>query len=355
MEKYHISKDGKVRRCHAKQGNCPLGGEEQHFKTREEAEEVVSKKMENKYGLLSGVEEVAPLFSIELGLQYCESGSKKSALSYVEENEDFKNYSKEEKESLAKKMSQVYWANNPTANISKIPKDVEQVIIEGEGAVEAAKIYTKYKRNPYLADEAKEVRNKINEGSWVSNKDREKLSEYLRYIVHKNNLDLPDFRNEKVVVIGIDGDKMTNYKDYSKTMNYNSFVESWDGKTPQEVYEKHGIIISKFSEDFYNRVFTGLKDGAEQIKENKHKPVDSWTKYPRNIAVQGEDGAIYTYVMELGQGKTTSFSGRQFKVQFRGNPEWLKIKDLWFNEAYTGKRAENLVKQGCVLTKIEQV
>lgn len=38
MSKFHINKHGVPAPCRAKEGNCPLGGEESHFKSQEDAQ-----------------------------------------------------------------------------------------------------------------------------------------------------------------------------------------------------------------------------------------------------------------------------------------------------------------------------
>lgn len=43
---YHIKKDGTPGICRAKPGNCPLGGDENHFPTKEEAQDYADKKNE---------------------------------------------------------------------------------------------------------------------------------------------------------------------------------------------------------------------------------------------------------------------------------------------------------------------
>lgn len=57
MSKFHINKHGIPAPCKAKQGNCPLGGDDQHFSTREEAQEVADRENEKKHSLLPGVKE----------------------------------------------------------------------------------------------------------------------------------------------------------------------------------------------------------------------------------------------------------------------------------------------------------
>lgn len=51
MAKYHIKKDGTPGVCHATKGNCPLGGESNHYSTEAEAATVAQSKLESQYGL----------------------------------------------------------------------------------------------------------------------------------------------------------------------------------------------------------------------------------------------------------------------------------------------------------------
>ena len=57
MAKFHINKHGVPAPCKAKPGNCPLGGDETHFGSREEAQEAINKINEEKHGLLSEMRE----------------------------------------------------------------------------------------------------------------------------------------------------------------------------------------------------------------------------------------------------------------------------------------------------------
>ena len=57
MSKFHINKHGVPALCKAKPGNCPLGGDETHFGSREEAQEAINKINEEKHGLLSEMRE----------------------------------------------------------------------------------------------------------------------------------------------------------------------------------------------------------------------------------------------------------------------------------------------------------
>lgn len=52
MSKFHINKQGVPAPCKAKDRNCPLGGEEQHFKSQQEAQDYVDKENKSKHGLL---------------------------------------------------------------------------------------------------------------------------------------------------------------------------------------------------------------------------------------------------------------------------------------------------------------
>lgn len=55
MSKFHINKHGVPSPCRAKKGNCPLGGDESHFDSLEEAQAYADKINEQQHGLLPGV------------------------------------------------------------------------------------------------------------------------------------------------------------------------------------------------------------------------------------------------------------------------------------------------------------
>ncbi len=57
MAKFHINKHGVPAPCKAKPGNCPLGGDETHFNSLEEAQVAADKMNEEKHGLLSEMRE----------------------------------------------------------------------------------------------------------------------------------------------------------------------------------------------------------------------------------------------------------------------------------------------------------
>lgn len=57
MSKFHINKNGVPAPCKAKEGNCPLGGSESHFTTKEEAQVFLDKQAREKYGLLAETED----------------------------------------------------------------------------------------------------------------------------------------------------------------------------------------------------------------------------------------------------------------------------------------------------------
>lgn len=54
--KYHINKNGVPSRCTAKPGNCPLGEDSNHFESKEEAQAVIDKTNEEKYGIILGLQ-----------------------------------------------------------------------------------------------------------------------------------------------------------------------------------------------------------------------------------------------------------------------------------------------------------
>lgn len=55
VTKYHINKHGVPAICKAKNGNCPLGGEENHFDSQQEAQAHADKVNEESHGLLPNV------------------------------------------------------------------------------------------------------------------------------------------------------------------------------------------------------------------------------------------------------------------------------------------------------------
>ena len=52
MAKFHINKHGVPAPCRAQKGNCPYGGDEQHFDTIEKAQEYADKENAEKYGII---------------------------------------------------------------------------------------------------------------------------------------------------------------------------------------------------------------------------------------------------------------------------------------------------------------
>lgn len=53
MSKYHINKNGVPAPCKAQKGNCPFGGDEKHFPTREKAQEYADQKAIKEYGIIT--------------------------------------------------------------------------------------------------------------------------------------------------------------------------------------------------------------------------------------------------------------------------------------------------------------
>jgi hypothetical protein len=53
MSKYHVNKNGVPAPCKAQKGNCPFGGEDKHFSTREKAQEYADQKAAKEYGIIT--------------------------------------------------------------------------------------------------------------------------------------------------------------------------------------------------------------------------------------------------------------------------------------------------------------
>lgn len=56
MAKFHIGKKGEPTVCRAKNGNCPFGGEEQHYSTKQEAQQAIEKSLENQHKTINSIQ-----------------------------------------------------------------------------------------------------------------------------------------------------------------------------------------------------------------------------------------------------------------------------------------------------------
>lgn len=52
MARFHIGKSGKPATCNAKKGNCPLGGEGDHYPTKQQAQQAVEQKLSQQNNVL---------------------------------------------------------------------------------------------------------------------------------------------------------------------------------------------------------------------------------------------------------------------------------------------------------------
>lgn len=71
MSKFHINKHGVPAPCKATKGNCPLGGEGEHFNSEQEAQAFIDKTNEEKHGFLPGV--AAASNDIQLSKEHVDS------------------------------------------------------------------------------------------------------------------------------------------------------------------------------------------------------------------------------------------------------------------------------------------
>lgn len=86
MARFHVGRGGKSAVCSAKKGNCPFGGEDAHYSSREEAQSAAEKKMGDEFSptaskqrsKVSAAKVTKPAFSIpegETGEGYMGGGS----------------------------------------------------------------------------------------------------------------------------------------------------------------------------------------------------------------------------------------------------------------------------------------
>jgi hypothetical protein len=65
MRKYHIAKNGKVAKCKATKIPCPLGGDNEHFSSKEIAQEYIDNQNRKKYGILAKANDTSNSNKIE--------------------------------------------------------------------------------------------------------------------------------------------------------------------------------------------------------------------------------------------------------------------------------------------------
>lgn len=95
MSRYHINKHGVPAICRAKPGNCPLGSNDEHFGSKEEAQNFADKKNEKTHGLLPGLYdnpkatiEVEKKTKCTVKLPFRRAKTKKD-LEYIENHKEF--------------------------------------------------------------------------------------------------------------------------------------------------------------------------------------------------------------------------------------------------------------------------
>ena len=66
MSKFHINKHGVPAPCKATKGNCPLGGDDSHFNSEEEAQSFINEQMESEHGLLGVTPSVPAVKSVTI-------------------------------------------------------------------------------------------------------------------------------------------------------------------------------------------------------------------------------------------------------------------------------------------------
>lgn len=86
MSKFHVNKHGVPAPCKATKGNCPLGGDESHFDSKEEAQEYADKQNEKEYGVMPGMKSHGEISQKEIE-EYERKQYAKGNLRYADEDE----------------------------------------------------------------------------------------------------------------------------------------------------------------------------------------------------------------------------------------------------------------------------
>ena len=92
MGRFHINKHGVPAPCKAKPGNCPLGGDDQHFATEEDAQKYVDKINEQEHSLLPQIEKDSDLNKNKLGNELTKKTQLKITNMYKEAINSIKDY-----------------------------------------------------------------------------------------------------------------------------------------------------------------------------------------------------------------------------------------------------------------------
>lgn len=254
MTKFHINKHGVPAPCKATKGNCPLGGDESHFSSQEEAQAAADKINAAKYGHLPEITEKTEKGNCPLG-------------------DDSHFSSKEEAQAAADK-----------ANEAKYGRKHEKAELSDE---EAAKVGKK------LTDLIGKRKNAVQEPDFPYGKDTFTRSDDLETLVHLRNEYVTTQEHDPVKNVQSMFDHVANKsgKLYRYDDKENPYLETHDYNF-NETMRRHEAFLE--SDNYFNPDYYG-DDGEteEELRNNFKANVKDHAKlheYTRNLAVEyGKD------------------------------------------------------------------
>lgn len=262
MSKFYIGKSGKPTICHAKQGNCPFGSDEEHYKTREEA----SKALENNYEKI-----------------ILTSNNKDSSIKNY--NEVIKELSEKadaldiyQQQTIEEYENMLYMA---AKTIKKKQSDINELL----NIVNEAMIYIDQKHNPKLSNGIDKFVSNIKESEKFSYEELENLEEIKLYddyiekiydinindikdtesasLIHKIRLNDGNFISHKKVSENLYYAKIGNNKTQNSYIYYNE--QGLDNPQDMKTVQLYNVKNSDYSPIPKKNIFEGIDDETKNI------------------------------------------------------------------------------------------
>ena len=261
MTKFHINKHGVPAPCRATKGNCPLGGDESHFSSQEEAQAAVDKINAAEYGHLP---EITENHKNKATKGNCPLGGESHFSS------------KEEAQAAADEIN--------VAEYGHLPEKHEKTELSDE---EAAKVGKK------LTDLIGKRKNAVPEPDFPDGKNTFQSSDDLETLVHLRNEYVTTQEHDPVKNVQSMFDHVANKsgKLYRYDDKENPYLETYD-------YNFHGIMRRHEafleSDNYFNPDYYG-DDGEteEELRNNFKADVEKHEKlheYTQNLAIEyGKD------------------------------------------------------------------
>lgn len=147
MAKFHIGRSGKPAQCNAKKGNCPFGSEEEHYKTREEAQKHLENKLSGINAVLASAKKQREQEKTQERETYDDNKHKQDIVNKMAQYTLQLKNDEIDRDKMSKLMNNLMqYENMPTEHAywQEIEKDIQDVLNNkhfGENYTEAAKTF----------------------------------------------------------------------------------------------------------------------------------------------------------------------------------------------------------------------